>query len=166
MLKEIQVTQTLDLRVVYRMLTGNSSIGKSAARDEVNGNGELMLSGIKVNALNVPGRGYSKSGFEQLIRHGSFVLRGWLPHSAATSHGSAYQFWAPQGFATPGLRPSLTRQTYSLKIQKRHNCTPCRATESDTTQTIRITIVHRGEFLSQKFAKKSFDIDLGVFGRL
>lgn len=110
-LKEIQVTQTVDLRVVYRMLTGNSSIGKPAARDEVHGDGQLMLSGIKVNAMNVLGRGYSKSGFEQLIRHGSFVSHGWLPHSAATSHGSAYQFWAPQGFASPGLRPSLTRQT-------------------------------------------------------
>jgi hypothetical protein len=51
------------------MLTGNSSIGKPGARDEVHGNGELTLSGIEVNALNVPGRGYTESGFEQLIRH-------------------------------------------------------------------------------------------------
>lgn len=90
MLKEIQVTQTLDLRVVYRMLTGNSSIGNRAARDEVNGNGELMLSGIKVNTLNVPRRGYSKSGFKQLIRHASFVLRGWLPKNGfLDSEGNA-----------------------------------------------------------------------------
>ena len=119
MLKEIEVTQTLDLRVMYGMLTGNSTLGKPAARDEVHGNRELTLSSIELNALDVPGRGYTESRFEQLIRHGCFVLRGWLPHSASTSHGSPYQFWAPQGFASPGLRPSLTRQTYPLKTQKR-----------------------------------------------
>jgi hypothetical protein len=81
------------------MLTGNSGIGKSATRDEVYGNGKLTLSGIKVNGLHVPRRGYTESGFKQLIRHRCFVLCGWLPHFAATSHGSAYQFWAPRGFA-------------------------------------------------------------------
>jgi hypothetical protein len=34
-LKKIQMTQTLDLRVVHRMLTGNCAISKPAARDEV-----------------------------------------------------------------------------------------------------------------------------------
>jgi hypothetical protein len=40
-----------------------------------------------------------------------FVLHGWLQHSAATSHDSAYRISAPQGSAAPGLRPPLTRQT-------------------------------------------------------
>ncbi|MGA7812649.1 MAG: hypothetical protein WCA53_06955 [Caballeronia sp.] len=89
MLKEIQVTQTLDLRVVHGMLAGNSGVGQPAARDEVHDNGELTLGRIKVNGLQVPRLGYTESRFEQLIRHGCFVLPGWLPHSAATSHRSA-----------------------------------------------------------------------------
>jgi len=101
-LKEIQMTQTLDLGVVYGMLTRNCAIRKPAARDEVHGNRELTLNSIELNALDVPRRGYTESGFEQLIGHGCVVLRGWLPHSAATNHDSAYQFWAPQGSASPG----------------------------------------------------------------
>ncbi len=76
MLKEIEVTQALDLRVVYRVLTGDSGIGKPGARNKVHGNGELPLSRIKVNRLHVPRRGYTESRFEQLIGHGCFVLRG------------------------------------------------------------------------------------------
>jgi len=75
-LKEIEVTQTLDLRVVYRVLTGNSGIGKPGASDKVHGNGELTLSRIKVNGLHVPRRGYTESRFEQLIRHSLLALRG------------------------------------------------------------------------------------------
>jgi hypothetical protein len=53
-LEEIQMTQTLDLRVVHKMFTSNPSIGKPAACNEVHGNRELPLSSIELNALDVP----------------------------------------------------------------------------------------------------------------
>ncbi|TCK96516.1 hypothetical protein [Paraburkholderia sp. BL9I2N2] len=48
-------------------------------------------------------------------------LHNILDPLSGERYTTAYQFWAPQGFASPALRPSLTRQTYPLKIQKRQN---------------------------------------------
>jgi hypothetical protein len=76
-LKEIQMAQTLDLRVVHGVLAGYVSIGKPAARDEVHGNRELAFAGIKVDALYVPRGLDSQGGFKQLVRHCSFRL-AWL----------------------------------------------------------------------------------------
>ncbi|MGF6727332.1 hypothetical protein P3T43_006724, partial [Paraburkholderia sp. GAS41] len=63
-------------------------------------------------------------GFKELIRHVRFVSHGWLPHSAATSHTQAYRFEAPQGFAAPGSRPPLTRQTTHSKFKRGLNLLP------------------------------------------
>jgi len=44
-----------------------------------------------------------------------------LQHSAATSHAPAYRFKAPQGFAAPGSRPPLTRQTAHSDFKRGKN---------------------------------------------
>jgi len=68
-LKEIQMPQALDLRVVHGMFAGNPGITKSAACNEVNGDVELLLSSIEVNTSDVPRSRDTEGGFEQLIRH-------------------------------------------------------------------------------------------------
>jgi hypothetical protein len=63
-LEEIQMPQALDLRVMYGMLTCDSSIGKPGACDKVQANIELPLSLIEVNTSNVPGSRYAEGGVE------------------------------------------------------------------------------------------------------
>src|SRR5258708_2799272 len=46
------------------------------------------------------------------------VLQGWLPHSAATSPAPAYLPNARQVFASPGLRPHLTRQSTHSRFER------------------------------------------------
>jgi hypothetical protein len=41
-----------------------------------------------------------------------------LPHSAATSPASAYFPYTRQAFASPGLRPRLTRQYTHSKFER------------------------------------------------
>ncbi|OTP76212.1 hypothetical protein PAMC26577_11370 [Caballeronia sordidicola] len=69
MLKEIQMPQALDLRVVHGMLADNPAVAESAACNEVNGDVELPLSSIEVNTSDIPRCRDTEGGFEQLIRH-------------------------------------------------------------------------------------------------
>jgi hypothetical protein len=52
-LKEIEVPQPHDLSVVHRMLSRDASITKATTRDNIHGNRELPLGGIKLAALHV-----------------------------------------------------------------------------------------------------------------
>jgi hypothetical protein len=111
-LKEVQVPQPLDLRVVHRVLAGDAGVGEAAAGNKVHGNRELPFGRVKVDALHVPRGIDSQGGFKELIRHVRFVSQGWLPHSAATSPASAYVF------ASPGLRPHLTRHFTHSRFER------------------------------------------------
>jgi hypothetical protein len=54
MLKEVEVAQPLDLRVVNRVLAGRFGMSKSRARHEIDPNCEPALSRIEIDRLHEP----------------------------------------------------------------------------------------------------------------
>mgnify|MGYP001612056973 CR=1 FL=1 len=71
MLKEIQMPVALDLGVVNRMPAFNGGIGEAAARNEVDVDGQVLPSGIEIDAFDVSRIGNTESGFKDWVLHRS-----------------------------------------------------------------------------------------------
>jgi hypothetical protein len=120
-LKKIQVAQSLDLRVVHWVLTGEPGVGEATSCEKVHSNRQLSFGRIKVETLHVPRCLDSQGGFKELIRHCSVCLAWLVAAFCRTSHVRACRFKAPQGFAAPGSRPPLTRTTTHSDFKRGKN---------------------------------------------
>jgi hypothetical protein len=74
MLKEVEVAQPLDLRVVNRVLAGRFGMSKSHARHEINLNCEPALSRIEIDRLHEPWSLDAKRSLEQWVGHERWSL--------------------------------------------------------------------------------------------
>ena len=84
MLEKVQVPVTLDLRVVNRMGALDTGISEAATRHEIDVDGQTLLSGIEVNALDKPGIDNTQSGFKDLVLHRrSLTTTGGRNHVAS-----------------------------------------------------------------------------------
>ena len=69
MLKEVQMSVTLDLRIVDRMNAFDAGISKTTPGNKVDVDGQALLFGIEIDTLDVPGIGNTQRGFKDLILH-------------------------------------------------------------------------------------------------
>ncbi len=122
MLEEVQVPVALGHGVVRRMRPFDVGHSKTAAGDEVDGNGQGLLRHVELDPVDVPRGSNAQGGFEQLDGHvavthvsqgrASYLLtrlgnrraclHGWMHHPAASSHGPAYR-------PIPGVKGALRR---------------------------------------------------------
>jgi len=68
-LKKVEMTISLRLRIMHRMLSWLARERKSATGFEIHTNHKLLAFCVKINSLNVPGLGDSEGCFEEFIRH-------------------------------------------------------------------------------------------------
>jgi hypothetical protein len=132
-LEKVQMPVALRHSVMHRMKAFHTRNGKAAPGDKVHGNGQFLLSGVEIHAVDEPWIGDAQGGFKQLGTHvcpvtlvsvgrASYLPRhsskhrsglyGRMRNSAASSHRPAYR-------PIPGVKGSLRRASPALDPRPR-----------------------------------------------